>query len=284
MNSILSIMTSRSRERILQEDEYLDENNGLAYCRKCQTPRQAMIPIGNTGQYFFPSIMCKCQREKAEQEDAAREERHKQYRIEQLRRACFSNYHLLEHTFENSQTNDSPIQTARNYADHFEEFEAKGQGLLLYGPVDTGKTYIAACVANALLNRSISVYMTNFSRVLNSLTLISNDKNAYLDSMNRYRLVVIDDLGIERNSEFALEQIFSFIDSRYISKLPMIITTNLDLVSMHSTTDLRYKRIYNRILERCIPIGVNEQSFRHINISHMLEEADSILSIPCDDK
>ena len=42
------------------------------------------------------------------------------------------------------------------------------------------------------------------------------DRNQFIDSLNRYSLLIIDDLGIERNSEFALEQVFNVIDNRNI--------------------------------------------------------------------
>lgn len=57
--------------------------------------------------------------------------------------------------------------------------------------------------------------MTNFSCILNNSTgMISDDKNRFIDSFNKYNLLIIDDLGIERNSEFALEHVFNVIDSR----------------------------------------------------------------------
>ena len=84
--------------------------------------------------------------------------------------------------------------------------EKTGQGLLLWGDVGTGKTFIAGCIANALLDRGIPVLMTNFSRVLMRLTSnIAEDKNAFLDGLDAFRLLVIDDLGIERNTDFAQE-------------------------------------------------------------------------------
>ena len=87
-------------------------------------------------------------------------------------------------------------------------------GLLLWGPVGTGKSFIAGCIANALLDQGVPVMMTNFARLLNKLTdMCVGDRNAYIDSFNSFPLLIIDDLGVERNSEFAREQVFSVIDS-----------------------------------------------------------------------
>ena len=63
--------------------------------------------------------------------------------------------------------------------------------------------------------------MTNFAKILNSLTgIYPQDRNEFINSLNQYSLLIIDDLGVERNSEFALEQVFHVIDSRYRSMKP----------------------------------------------------------------
>ena len=90
--------------------------------------------------------------------------------------------------------------------------------------------------------------------------------------------MIIDDLGMERNSEFAREQVFSVIDSRYRSQLPMIVTTNLSLEELKDTTDLSKARIYGRVLERCLPIRVNDQNIRELNQSAVLARAKQLLS------
>ncbi len=122
------------------------------------------------------------------------------------------------------------MQKAHEYVAHWEEMKAKSLGLLLWGDVGTGKSFFAGCIANALVDKGVPVLMTNFSRILNTLTgMYSDDRSQFIDSFNKYSLLIIDDLGIERSSEFALEQVFNVIDSRYRSKKPLIVTTNLTL-------------------------------------------------------
>ena len=117
------------------------------------------------------------------------------------------------------------------------------------GDVGTGKSFFAGCIANALLEQGVPVLMTNFSRILNALSgLYSEEKNQYIDSLNQYSLLIIDDLGIERSTEFALEQVFNVIDSRYRSKLPLIVTTNMTLEELKNPQDLTRSRIYDRVL------------------------------------
>ena len=166
----------------------------------------------------------------------------------------------------------------KQYVQHWEEFLASSTGLLLWGDVGTGKSFIAGCIANALLDKGVPVIMTNFARLLNKLTdMYSGDRNAYIDSFKRYPLMIIDDLGVERNSEFAREQVFSVIDSRYRRELPMIVTTNLTLEELQHPEDLSRSRIYDRVLERCLPIRVNDQNIRELNQAATFAQAKQLL-------
>ena len=135
------------------------------------------------------------------------------------------------------------------------------------------------CIANALLDKGIPVLMTNFSRILNTLTgMYSDDRNQFIDSFNKYSLLIIDDLGIERSSEFALEQVFNVIDSRYRSKKPLIVTTNLTLDELKHSKDLARARIYDRVLERCVPLKINNQNIRELNAAANMQEVRKILN------
>ena len=261
---------------VLREDEYLNENN-LICCRKCHTPRQKQINA--MGKTMEPRCMCACQT--ADYEKREHERKHREFLdiVERNRSMGLPDPAQRKHTFENDLGyNPKQIAMAKQYVQHWEEFLASPSGLLLWGDVGTGKSFIAGCIANALLDKGVPVIMTNFARLLNKLTdMYSGDRNAYIDSFKRYPLMIIDDLGVERNSEFAREQVFSVIDSRYRSQLPMIVTTNLSLEELKDPTDLSRSRIYDRVLERCLPIRVNEQNIRELNQAAVLARAKQLL-------
>lgn len=185
---------------------------------------------------------------------------------------------LREYTFANDKGYNPEMQKAHDYVVHWSEMKAKSIGLLLWGDVGTGKSFFAGCIANALLEQGVPVLMTNFSRILNALSgLYSEEKNQYIDSLNQYSLLIIDDLGIERSTEFALEQVFNVIDSRYRSKLPLIVTTNMTLEELKNPQDLTRSRIYDRVLERCVPLRINNQNIRQRNAAESMKEARKIL-------
>ena len=114
--------------------------------------------------------------------------------------------------------------------------------------------------------------------ILNDLFAIE-DKIEYIRLLDRYELLIIDDLGVERSSEYALENIFSVIDWRSRSGRPLIITTNLPLVQLKQETKIEKKRIYDRILERCIPVKIDGVSRREAMANDNMQTMKNILKI-----
>lgn len=260
----------------LREDEYLGED-GLIYCRKCRTARQKQIEV--SGRRIEPRCMCACQTAAYDQREQKRKHREFLDRVEKNRSVGLTDPVLRKHTFENDLGyNPKQMGMAKQFVRHWDEFKKDSMGLLLWGPVGTGKSFIAGCIANALLDKGVPVMMTNFARLLNKLTdMYSGDRNAYINSFNSFPLLIIDDLGVERNSEFAREQVFNIIDSRYRSQLPMIVTTNLTVDELKNPADLARARIYDRVLERCTAIKVNDQNIRKLNMAENLAKAKQLL-------
>ena len=278
MNSIQEVLGNMFRDRKLAEDEYVNEQDGLVYCRNCHTPRQAAIRSSDGSIMFCPPVLCDCKRAERDVEDAMHEAKRRVEEIERLKRECFRDRRLLEFTFENDKGYNPVISKAKRYVELFNDMEARGMGLLLWGNVGTGKTFIAACVANALMEQGVPVYMTNFMRIMNQMMgMTGPDRNAFLDELNRYRLLVIDDLGAEHDSSFAVEQVFSVIDSRCQSRKPMIVTTNLSMAQMRAPRDISHARIFDRVLAHCCPVRINNQRIRQQAAARNILEVEKLL-------
>jgi len=276
MRKFTEELTNQVPTRELQPDEYFHESDRLIYCAKCHTPRQGRYTL--QGRVFMPPIRCKCQQKLYNQEETKRKLLEKQAEIERIKASGLQDKALYDYTFDKDNGINPEMAYAHKYVENWEDMKANSSGLLLWGNVGTGKSFFAGCIANALLEKGVPVLMTNFSRILNTLTgMHFEDRNQFIDSLNRYSLLIIDDLGIERNSEFALEQVFNVIDSRYRSKKPLIVTTNLTLTELNSAPDVAHRRIYDRILERCAPIRINNRNIRQVNASANLQEAKKIL-------
>ena len=277
MSSINKILGGLFPHREPKEDEYVNKADGLIYCAKCHTPRQCVIQHGD--RIVTPPVMCDCQRTVEEKAEAAFQKRQEEFRIERMKASGLQDRYLHDYTFANDKGYNPEIKKAQQYVAEWAMMKENCIGLLLWGNVGTGKTFIAACIANALIEKGVSVLMTNFSKILNSLSgMFDVDRNNFIESFNRYSLLIIDDLGIERNSEFALEQVFNVIDSRYRSKKPLIVTTNLTLDELKHPKDLAHARIYDRVLERCVPLKVNRQNIRQLNAANTLRSAKKLFS------
>lgn len=104
---------------------------------------------------------------------------------------------------------------------------------------------------HALMEQEVAVCMTNFARIMNELNNAFSGRNEVVDRLCGYPLLVIDDFGMERGTEYALEQIYNIIDSRYRSRKPLIVTTNLTLTELKNPQDTAHARIYDRLLKLC---------------------------------
>ena len=167
------------------------------------------------------------------------------------------------------------MDKARTYVENWKGAYRNNTGLPLFGDVETGKSFFAGCIANVLLDRDVPVLMTNFPTILNRLTgMFSEDRSDFIPSFDEYDLLIIDDLGVERSTEYAMEQMFFVIDSRR----PMIITTNLKLAELKNPPDLAHARIYDRILERCAPILFTGKNFREENAGATKQAAKDIVN------
>lgn len=258
LNEVLGNVTSAD---VLKEDEYKNEADGLIYCAKCHTPRQHRIEV--MGKMALPFIMCQCQREAYDREQAALAQRDFLDRVSRMKSSGLQDQALYDYQFANDLGYNPEIRYAHTYVECWADMQADNTGLLLWGDVGTGKSFFAGCIANALLEQCVPVLMTNFAKLLNALSgMYTDDRNTYIDSLNRYSLLIIDDLGVERSSTFAQEQVFHVIDSRYRSGKPLIVTTNLTLDELKHTEDTAKRRIYDRILERCVPIRINNLNIR----------------------
>jgi len=261
------------------EDEYRSEADGLLHCKLCDGRRQTVVPRFRREGYFTPRIVCACQQALIDQKREAEERVKRMESIRRKKAQGLQDRYLYDYTFANDNGQNPLMEKVRGYVEHWREAYKKNIGLLLFGNVGTGKSFFAGCIANALLEQNVPVLMTNFPTILSRLTgLFGEERLMFIDSLAQYDLLIIDDLGVERSSEYAMEQVYLVIDCRYRSKKPMIITTNLTLDEMKNPPDLAHARIYDRILERCAPILFDGKNFREGNASQTKENGREMVA------
>ncbi|MDD3029816.1 MAG: ATP-binding protein [Alphaproteobacteria bacterium] len=253
------------------EGDYTGED-GLIYCGNCHTRKQTRINmhLPELGDNGIVTVYCTCKcREKAiEEEQRIKKNKEDMERVEKLRKASLIDEKFRESTFDAftpTEHNQRVLKFTKRYSERFDEMASNNQGLLLYGAPGTGKTFAAACIANYLLDRQVPVVMTSFVKLLSTIKQYGSndeDEETIIKRINRAKLLIIDDLGAERSTDTAIEKVYNIVDSRYRARLPMILTTNMNLATMQNCGDIRYMRIYDRIFEVCFPIEFRGPSWR----------------------
>ena len=120
------------------------------------------------------------------------------------------------------------LRVARSYA------EAPGGWLTLVGASGSGKTHLAAAIANRCMERGIPTFFTVVPDLLDHLRAsfapeseLSYD--ALFESVRGVPLLVLDDLGTQSGTPWAAEKLFQVLNHRYVNALPTVITTNVGL-------------------------------------------------------
>lgn len=251
---------------------------GLLYCGKCQTPKEAFFAKGLVlmGKNKHP-VECACHKaEREQQETAIKEQKHLDL-VRRLKAEGFSDLAMLDWTFENDNGRSPQIHHAHRYVEQWQSMRSENIGLLLWGGVGTGKSFLAGCIANALMAQEVPVRMTNFAHILNELNNSFSGRNEVVERLCCYPLIIIDDFGMKRGTEYAMEQIYNIVDSRYRSRKPLIVTTNLTLDEIRHPQDTAHARIYDRLLEMCVPIFCIGVSFRRETAQEKLERLKALI-------
>lgn len=248
----LAQLAAKANQEIQMVDgDYIED--GLIFCGKCHTPKQTRPFRGiDPDSDLKVMCMCQCAKDAREAKIAEQKERERLERLVSMRGTCLRDPVLRACTFDTDDGQNPMLTvTAKGFCDNWPEAKRENQGMIFAGETGTGKTFMAACIANYIMAEyDEAAMMTNFSRILNDL-FEAEDKNGYIADLMKYPLLIIDDFGIERNSTYATEQVYNVVNERYLSGRPMIITTNLTKSELLNPKNLEQRRIYERLTERC---------------------------------
>ena len=228
-----------------EEDTVCVGSDGLQYCKVCGEAKEAFFPEGGFMGMKKHSRQCACDRKAYEEEQKYFKDKEHRELVSRNTSICFDESRMEEWTFENADMSDAVMHKAKSYVDNWDEMKRNHIGCLFWGPVGTGKSYIAGCIANDLLKREVTVKMTNFNTIIDDIFPLA-DKTEYINALASYQL--------------------------------LIITTNLPLKEIKSETMLDKRRIYDRILEMCTPMYVGGTSKREAIASMKMEKAKTLLN------
>ena len=138
----------------------------------------------------------------------------------------------LNSTFENykiTNKNKTAYENVKKYVNKLIE-GAMNKGLFITGAYGVGKTYLASCIANEIIKNGKSVIFGTLIQLLDFIRDSYSDSEVsdkdYLNLYSSVDLLVIDDLGKEKPTEWVLEKLFLIVNNRYNNYLPIVITTN----------------------------------------------------------
>ena len=227
------------------------ELEGIMHCGRCGEAKEYPVVLGTTS--ITVPVMCRCERSEAERREKERAAFEFKLWKENMLKTGLRKPEFKNYTFANDDLLNKDVSNiCQSYAENFNEALERNLGLLFYGGTGSGKTFLAIAIANALIDMKKSVYVTSVTEWIDMAQRYdAGNKQAILDKIMRVSLLVIDDLGAERNTSFGLEQAYLLINSRYEAGLPTIATTNKSLEELKSPEFLEFQRIYDRVLEMC---------------------------------
>ncbi|MGI1659614.1 MAG: ATP-binding protein [Desulfitobacterium sp.] len=214
---------------------------------------------------------------RAEEERKQKEEQEaKRVRAEKLFNQSKMGVRFRNRTFDNfiiGPQNEKAYKTMKRYSENFKKYANQGIGFMLSGPYGSGKTHLAGALTIDLINKGVPVIFGTLISLLGKIrqtyshNWTQEDELAILETYSTVDLLIIDDLGKERASEWSLEKLFSIVNARYENNLPIIITTNygmetlIEKLSTNQNTDVA-ESIISRLHEMCRGIYLNDSDHR----------------------
>lgn len=173
----------------------------------------------------------------------------------------------IDETFRLKSLKDIPEgnnkRIIERYITKFLELAKNGWGFYFQGDVGRGKTHTTAALCSELyLRYDIVPTFVNSVSIANQFRNFENTKINYfeiVEKLSNAELLILDDLGAERATDWVKEQFYEIINTRYMKKKPMFITSNKSITDLQSSMP----QIASRLIERCAVLMFAGPDYRH---------------------
>ena len=254
----------------------------IELCPICKEPLQQKEQFGSDGLWQLVNIPCDCAKKRIA-EDAEIKEALAAYNQKDTRiKMGYPDDSYLADTFDKDNSpNSEASKTMRRYVSKWPEMKEKNLGLILCGNCGTGKTFYASCIANEIRAKyGDKVYISSLPAMVDEMGKnFGENAELLLNKIQKFPLLVIDDLGVERNTAYSYEKAERIINARCRSGKPLIVTTNHDPAKFKDSTDINEQRIFSRISEMCVRYVMAGEDRRKPTGNQKAELAKQLLGI-----
>lgn len=267
---LAGIAASAEKAACIREEDYRDKA-GLWHCGRCHAPKQTVISWPGIPKPITVYCLCDCERKDMTLEQKQRAARERREKIKRESLSDMDTPAAKAMTLDaDDRENPTLSDLARKYVESWETIRASAVGgMILWGSPGTGKTFYATAIGNELLKLDVTVARVSAAKIVEVMQgLYDYEKGGFVSTLNQNDLLILDDIGAERDTPFAREVIFSVVDNRCNLKKPIIATTNLTVQQMRDpkdrsgAPDMGYKRIFDRLLGAGTPVQVAGDSRR----------------------
>ncbi|MCA1718770.1 MAG: ATP-binding protein [Actinobacteria bacterium] len=218
------------------------------------------------GEWYYHPCTPECEKKNDQREwELSRREA----RVTTLRERSGLSKRMKGYALDNFDHYVSPATTRARikvdeYLKNWEENREAGRGLYFCGGVGTGKTHLAVAVMNEIMARkrvpSLFVTVPEFLDNLREAYMIpGRDLDEWMDTVKNADLLVLDDLGSERPTEWVRERLFVIVNHRYREALPTLFTSNIGPKDLASQLG---ERTASRIIAMCDWISLEGEDYR----------------------
>lgn len=257
-----------------REDEFFKD--GVIYCKTCKTARTVTSPDGQ----MIVRCACECMTKAYNEEVKRKEQARRMERLNFLKRNSLLGPRYINSSFNNldlerPESFKIAVSRCQKYCLNWDKIYSKGLGIYIFGDTGTGKTKLTACICNYLLERNVTVLVTNFLEISKRLRAAFQSGQETEEQLIRefvdVDLLILDDIGTEKlmkgdSESFMQERIYDIINRRYVNFKPIIFSSNYSLQQLLNERGLMEKTVDRISAISSAVIHLDGSSYREVEL------------------